>query len=123
LRSAAIRSAGELDLWLKERFYDLTVSSSFYVIVENLHRMLGKDRDRIERLVATNRIEDYLQSVREKFTDYRELVLVNRIGDPLVTSSPEDPLVNLLPPTPAVYTSFRNQPVVGLGKTLPVRHH
>ena len=54
---------------------------------------------------------------------YRELVLVNRIGDPLVTSSPEDPLVNLLPPTPAVYTSFRNQPVVGLGKTLPVRHH
>jgi diguanylate cyclase (GGDEF)-like protein len=95
LRSATIQSAGELDLWLKERFYDLKVFSSSYVVSENLQRMLGKDRDNIERLVATNRVKEYLRSVREKFTDYRELVLVNMIGDPLVTSSPHEPVVNL----------------------------
>ena len=95
LRSATVQSAGELDLWLKERFYDLKVFSSSYIVSENLQRMLGKDRDNIERLVAANRVKAYLRSVREKFTDYRELVLVNMIGDPLVTSGADAPVVNL----------------------------
>jgi diguanylate cyclase (GGDEF)-like protein len=97
LRSATVQTAGELDLWLKARFYDLKVFCSSYVVSENLQRMLGKDREKIEHLVATNGIKAYLQSVREKFTDYRELVLVSMIGDPLVTSSSEAPLVNLPP--------------------------
>ena len=65
------------------------------MVSENLQRMLGKNQDNIERLVATNRVKEYLRSVREKFTDYRELVLVSMIGDPLATSSPEPPAVNL----------------------------
>jgi diguanylate cyclase (GGDEF)-like protein len=95
LHSATIQTSGEIALWLKARFYDLKVFSSSYVVSENLQRILGKDQDNIERLVAANRIREYLQSVREKFVDYRELVLVNMIGEPLVTSSSQSPLVNL----------------------------
>jgi diguanylate cyclase (GGDEF)-like protein len=95
LRNAAAQTAGEFDLWLKARFYDLKVFCGSYVVTENLQRMLGKDRDNIERLVAINRVKEYLQSVREKFTDYRELVLVSMIGDPLATSSFGAPAVNL----------------------------
>ena len=57
--------------------------------------MLGKDRDNIERLIASNRVQEYLRSVREKFADYRERVRVSMIGDPLVTSSSEAHVVNL----------------------------
>jgi len=94
LRNATNQTAGEIDLWIKARFYDLKVFSSSYVVSENLERMLGKDKDNIERLVAVNRVKTYLQSVREKFTDYRELVLVNMIGEPLVSNDDKVPVVN-----------------------------
>ena len=95
LRNATVQTTGEFDLWLKARFYDLKVFCGSYMVSENLQRMLGKDQDNIERLVANNRVKEYLRSVREKFTDYRELVLVSMIGDPLATSSSEPPAVNL----------------------------
>ena len=95
LRNAARQTAGEIELWVKARFYDLKVFSSSYVVSENLQRMLGKEQDNIERLVAVNRVKTYLQSVREKFTEYRELILVNMIGEPLVTNSSEAPVINL----------------------------
>ena len=95
LRNATVQTGGEFDLWLKARFYDLKVFCSSYIVSENLQRMLGKDRDNIEHLVAANRVKEYLRSVREKFADYRELVLVSMIGEPLATSSSEAPVVNL----------------------------
>ncbi|HSO18973.1 MAG TPA: HAMP domain-containing protein, partial [Desulfosarcina sp.] len=95
LRNAAVQTGAEIDLWLKARFYDLKVFSSSYVVSENLQRILGKNRDNIERLVSINRVKSYLQSVRDKFSDYRELVIVNMLGEPLVTSGSDAPLVNL----------------------------
>ncbi len=95
LRNAASQTADECDLWLKARLYDLNVFGNAQVVSENLQRMLGKDQDNIERIVATKRVQEYLQSVREEFTDYLELVLVSMIGDPLAASSFGTPAVNL----------------------------
>jgi len=95
LRNTASQTAGEIELWVQARFYDLKVFSSSYVVSENLERMLGKNKDNIERMVAVNRVKTYLQSVREKFTDYQELILVNMIGEPLVSTDEKVPVVNL----------------------------
>ena len=95
LRSATAQTAGELELWLKARLYDLRVFCSSYVVSENLQRMLGHDRSTIEQLAATHLVRAYLQSVREKFADYRELVLISMIGDPLVATGTATPVVHL----------------------------
>ncbi len=95
LSNATIQTTGELDLWLKARFYDLKVFSSSYIVSENLHRILGKERGSLETAVATGRIKAYLGSVREKFADYQELVLANMLGDPLVTTSDAAPVLHL----------------------------
>lgn len=111
LQNAARQTAGEIELWAKARFYDLKVFSSSYVVSENLQRMLGKEQENVERLVAANRVKTYLQSVREKFIDYRELVIVNMIGEPLVTSSEEDPIVNL--PEQWFQQLEKGKPIIG----------
>ncbi|BBO78028.1 hypothetical protein DSCW_54450 [Desulfosarcina widdelii] len=95
LYNTTTQTAGEVDFWLKARLYDLKVFSSSYIVSENLQRILGKQQDNIERLVALDRVKAYLQSVRQKFTDYRELILVNMIGESLVSSGTETPVVNL----------------------------
>lgn len=95
LYNTTTQTAGEVDFWLKARLYDLKVFSSSYIVSENLQRILGKQQDNIERLVALDRVKAYLQSVRQKFTDYRELILVNMIGESLVSSGSETPVVNL----------------------------
>jgi len=97
LRIATRQTASEIELWIKARSYDLKVFSSSYIISENLEKMLGLEQGNIERLVAADRIKTYLQSVREKFSAYRELVIVNMIGDPLVSNRAEVPVVNLPP--------------------------
>jgi len=97
LRIATRQTASEIELWIKARSYDLKVFSSSYIISENLEKMLGLEKGNIERLVAADRIKTYLQSVREKFSAYRELVIVNMIGDPLVSNRAEVPVVNLPP--------------------------
>ena len=111
LRNATIQTTGEVELWLTARFYDLKVFSSSYIVSENLQRLLGMDRDNIERLVAINRVRTYLQSVRDKFTDYGELVLVNMIGEPLVSSEDQNPTINL----PAQWFSAleAGRPIIG----------
>jgi len=95
LRHATVRTADEIDLWLKKRLYDLKVFASSYVVSENLQRMLGKDRNEIEGLVATSRVKTYLQSIRDKFSDYEELVVISMIGEPLVTSNQRPPFISL----------------------------
>ncbi|WP_319523508.1 diguanylate cyclase [Breoghania sp.] len=95
LYNTTTQTAGEVEFWLKARLYDLKVFSSSYIVSENLQRVLGKQQDNIERLVALDRVKAYLQSVRQKFTDYPELILVNMIGESLVSSGTETPVVNL----------------------------
>ena len=111
LRIATRQIASEIGIWIKARSYDLKVFSSSYIVSENLEKMLGLEQGNIERLVAANRIKAYLQSVREKFTAYRELIIVNMIGDPLVSNRAEAPVVNL--PTQWIQELESGKPVIG----------
>jgi diguanylate cyclase (GGDEF)-like protein len=80
LLSASSQSAREMDVWLKERLYDLRVFASSYEVTENLSRGT-------QRSPRQARLNDYLNSVRERLTDYEELVVVNTQGRVVGTSS------------------------------------
>jgi hypothetical protein len=79
LLSASAQSSRELDVWLKERLYDLRVFASSYEVTENLGRGSG-------RPAAKSRLNDYLNSVRERLSDYEELVVVDAQGRVVGTS-------------------------------------
>jgi diguanylate cyclase (GGDEF)-like protein len=80
LLSASSQSAREMDVWLKERLYDLRVFASSYEVTENLSRGT-------QRSPRQARLNDYLNSVRERLTDYEELVVVNPQGRVVGTSA------------------------------------
>src|SRR3954468_13669743 len=82
LLSASSQSAREMDVWLKERLYDLRVFASSYEVTENLARGTG-------RSPAQGRLNDYLNSVRERLSDYEELIVVDGLGRVLGTSASE----------------------------------
>jgi diguanylate cyclase (GGDEF)-like protein len=87
LRNATVQSSKELDLWLKERLYDLRVFSSSYIVSETLSRISGRRRSKIENIVSLDHIREYLRSVSEKFSVYESLTVFNLAGEPLVTSA------------------------------------
>jgi hypothetical protein len=59
LLSASAQTAREMDVWLKERLYDLRVFASSYEVSENLAGKKGHSSPR-------TRLSDYLNSVRER---------------------------------------------------------
>ena len=70
LLSVSAQTARELDLWAKERRYDLRVLSSSYEITENIESVARGNSS------AHGRVTDYLKSVRERFEDYDELLIL-----------------------------------------------
>jgi diguanylate cyclase (GGDEF)-like protein len=89
LLSAGSQTAREMDVWLKERLYDLRVFASSYEVSENLAGKKGRSSPR-------TRLSDYLNSVRERFSDYEELIVVDAAGR-IVASSAGDPRPLRLP--------------------------
>ncbi len=82
LRGASSQGAREVDLWMKERLYDVRVFASSYEVSENLDRVRRGDRGQ-----AVKRLGDYLSSVQERFTDYHELIVVDRNGGAVASSA------------------------------------
>jgi diguanylate cyclase (GGDEF)-like protein len=95
LRVVTSQASRELDLWLKDRLYDVRVFSSSYVVLENLDKISRKGSARRENVVALRRLKDYLRSVREKIVDYQELMLLNLEGKIVATSSKQATTVTL----------------------------
>jgi diguanylate cyclase (GGDEF)-like protein len=95
LRVVTNQVSRELDLWLKDRLYDLRVFSSSYVVLENLEKILREGSGHIEKVVAHRRLKDYLGSVREKIVDYQELMLLDLQGTSVATSSDKVTTVKL----------------------------
>ena len=89
LLSASAQTAREMDVWLKERLYDLRVFASSYEVSENLAR--GSTSSKTQ-----GRLNDYLNSVRERFSDYEELVVLDPQGR-MVASSASEPRAFRLP--------------------------
>jgi diguanylate cyclase (GGDEF)-like protein len=67
LSSASSQAARETGLWLKERLYDLRVFATSYEVTENIERSTSQTR---------RRLSDYLGSVKDRFPDYVELMVV-----------------------------------------------
>jgi diguanylate cyclase (GGDEF)-like protein len=96
LLNVSAQTAREVDLWIKERRYDLRVFASSYEVTENLERILhdGNAASRSER--AYQHLTDYLGSVHERFADYDELLIIGPNGR-TVASSSEQPEAVALP--------------------------
>ena len=77
LLSSSGQAAREMDVWLKERLYDLRVFASSYEVSEKLFARKPTTRDRLN---------DYLNSVRERFNEYEELVVLDLQGRTVATS-------------------------------------
>ena len=85
----------ELDLWLKDRLYDVRVFSSSYVVLENLDKILRRGKASKGNAVALRRLKDYLKSVQEKIVDYQELMLLDLQGKTVATSAKRATAVEL----------------------------
>jgi diguanylate cyclase (GGDEF)-like protein len=82
LESTSRQSSRELELWLKDRMAELRVFAISEAVSENL--------DLIPRGgggPAVRRMNDYLKSVRERFADYLELMVVDPQGRVIATSA------------------------------------
>jgi diguanylate cyclase (GGDEF)-like protein len=79
LLSSSGQAAREMDVWLKERVYDLRVFASSYEVSENLARRTVASKKR-------GRLTDYLNSVRERFSEYEELAVLDADGRTVATS-------------------------------------
>jgi diguanylate cyclase (GGDEF)-like protein len=80
LQSASSNTAREVDLWIKERVYDIRVFASSYEVSENVGLAAGG------RSAGHTRLTGYLNSVRRRFGDYASLVVFNPQGQ-LVASN------------------------------------
>lgn len=79
LLSSSGQAAREMDVWLKERLYDLRVFASSYEVSENLARRTAVSKKR-------GRLKDYLNSVRDRFKEYEELMVLDAEGRVVATS-------------------------------------
>ena len=82
LQSVGAQAAREIDLWFKERLYDVRVFASSYLVSENIERALQADDGG-----QAGALDDYLTSVGERFPDYNELIVIDHQGERLATSA------------------------------------
>lgn len=93
LQSVSAQAARELDLWFKERLYDVQVFASPYGVTENVERARATEGG----AQAGARLSDCLTSVEERFPDYEELIFIDREDQPIATSADSPGDVNLTP--------------------------
>ena len=87
----------ELDLWTKGLRYDLRVFSSSYEVTENLERIPLVNGEPVRAGIYQKRLTDYLNSVRDRFPDYAELLVLDHHGHLVATSAPRVRPVSLPP--------------------------
>lgn len=98
LRNVTSHTVREVDIWLKERVYDLRVFSSSYEVSENLEKVLqGQGGPNAQQGVARRRLKEYLASVREKFIHYEELLVIDPNARVVATSAEQGGPVKLPP--------------------------
>ncbi len=97
LLGLSAQAARELDLWTKERRYDLRVFASSYAVTENLERIPRASGEAVRSGRAYQRLTDYLNSVRDRFVEYDELLILDPHGH-VIASSGKQPYAIVLPP-------------------------
>ena len=86
LLGLSAQAARELDLWTKERRYDLRVFSSSYEITENIERIPRSGGQVVRSGRPYQRVTDYINSVRDRFPDYVELLALDAQGRVVASS-------------------------------------
>jgi len=89
LRNATSQAVRELTLWVKEHSYEMRVFASSYEVTENLEIVAREPGGQGRASEAQRRLTDYLKSVRSRFSDYEELMVVVPSGR--ILSSSADP--------------------------------
>ena len=84
LRSRGSQGAREVDLWVKERSYDVRVFTASFEVSENLDRIR---QGGAPATLARDRLRDYLVGVHGRFTDYDELLVSDSEGVAVTSSS------------------------------------
>ncbi len=93
LLSVSAQTVRELDLWAKERRYDLRVFASSYEITENVGAITRAGATGSG--VAYRRVTDYLKSVSERFQDYDELSILGPSGQVVASNGSRTDVVAL----------------------------
>jgi len=86
LLGLSTQTARELDLWTKERRYDLRVFSSSYEVTENIERIPRSGGQVVRSGRPYQRVTDYINSVRDRFPDYDELLVLDAQGHTVASS-------------------------------------
>ena len=87
LLGVSAQALREVDLWTKELRYDLRVFSSSYEVTENLERIPLAQGEAVHAGIYFKRLTDYLNSVRDRFPDYAELLVLDQHGHVVATSA------------------------------------
>jgi diguanylate cyclase (GGDEF)-like protein len=93
VENASKQSGHAVGLWLKDRVYDMRVFASSYVVTESLEELQRPG----PRAPKVRRLNEYLNSVRERFADFVELAVVDPQGRVIATSA-RQPRTLRLPP-------------------------
>jgi len=97
LQGVSAQALREVDLWTKELRYDLRVFSSSYEVTENLERIPLANGETVHSGIYFKRLTDYLNSVRDRFPDYAELLVLDHHGHVVATSAAKPRPVPLPP--------------------------
>lgn len=97
LLGMSARAVRELDLWSKELRYNLRVFLSSYEVTENLERIPLANGEPVRSGIYFKRLTDYLNSVRDKFPDYSELLVLDHHGHMIASSADKPRRVVLAP--------------------------
>jgi len=112
IQSVTSHTSREIDLWLKERLYDIRVFSSSFVVSKNLETMQRSRSSKEQRNAARRQITDYLRSVREKFVDYEELMVVDKKETVVASSAKGKTAVHL--PGNWIKLANSGNPIIGV---------
>ena len=78
----------EVDLWTKQLRYDLRVFSISDEVIDNLQRIPVAKGEPVHSGIYFARLRDYVNSVRDRFADYTELLVLDHHGHVVATSAP-----------------------------------
>jgi diguanylate cyclase (GGDEF)-like protein len=97
LLGVSAQALREVDLWTKELRYDLRVFAISYEVTENLERIPLANGEPARSGIYFKRLTDYLNSVRDRFADYPELLVLDHHGHVVATSAAQPRAVPLPP--------------------------
>lgn len=87
LRVASFQGSRDVDLFFKDRLFDLRVFSTSYEVSENLQRLGGARATPSSPPVR--RISEYLAAVKLHATDFEEVMVLDREGRVVASSAPK----------------------------------